>query len=74
MYEKKNVCMQTNKKHPMINSHKVLNLHFMVWNFFWSHVICMVAGGLTQEEKYTQHIQHGGAMRIFLWEFFLNGK
>jgi hypothetical protein len=60
MYEKKN------KKHPMINSLKVLNLHFMVWNFFLSHVICMVTGWMTQEEKYTGHIQHGGAMRIFL--------
>jgi hypothetical protein len=29
----------------------------------------MVAGGMTQEEKYTGHIQHGGVMRIFL-----NGK
>ncbi len=34
--------------------------------FFFSHVICMVAGGMTQEEKYTGRIQHGGAMRIFL--------
>jgi len=54
-----------NKKHPMINSHKVLNLHFMAWNFFLSHVICMVVGGMTQEEKYTGHTQHGGEMRIF---------
>jgi hypothetical protein len=43
-----------NKKHPVINSHQVLNLHLMDVEIFFSHVKCMAVGSSAHEEN-TQH-------------------